>query len=139
MSLLGEEFLPEARSLNNSRDAAGNIAKVTAYLREHGDKPAVGACTLLDGPIAAINDKGLQALLREVERDDLCRALAKSAGRTKARFFGAMTARMAALVIDDMNFFGWDNVADARVVREQEKILEKIYRLEESGEVILSK
>ncbi|MEL6740736.1 MAG: flagellar motor switch protein FliG [Planctomycetota bacterium] len=86
--------------------------------------------------IMLVNDKGIQSVLKEIENDELALALKTASDSLRDKIFGNMSERAAAMVKEDMEFMGPVRVSD--VEQAQQRIVDAVRRLEESGEVIIS-
>jgi len=86
--------------------------------------------------ILLVNDKGIQAVLKEVETDELALALKTASEELKAKIFKNMSERAATLIKEDMEYMGPVRVSD--VEGSQQRIVDVVRRLEEAGEVIVS-
>ena len=85
--------------------------------------------------IKLVNDKGIQAVLKEVENDELAIALKTASEVLKEKIFGNMSERAAAMVREDMEFMGPVRVSD--VESAQQRIVDIVRRLEEAGDVMI--
>ncbi len=85
--------------------------------------------------IMLVNDKGIQAVLKEVENDELGVALKTASEELKAKIFTNMSERAAALINEDMEFMGPVRISD--VESAQQRIVDIVRRLEESGDVMI--
>ncbi len=85
--------------------------------------------------IKLVNDKGIQAVLKEVENDELAIALKTASDVLKEKIFGNMSERAAAMVKEDMEFMGPVRVSD--VESAQQRIVDIVRRLEEAGDVMI--
>jgi flagellar motor switch protein FliG len=85
--------------------------------------------------IKLVNDKGIQAVLKEVENDELAIALKTASDALKEKIFGNMSERAAAMVKEDMEFMGPVRVSD--VESAQQRIVDIVRRLEEAGDVMI--
>ena len=83
-----------------------------------------------------VNDKGIQAVLKEVENDELCLALKTASEALKNKILSNMSSRAAESIREDMEFMGPVRVSD--VESAQQRIVDIVRRLEESGEIIIS-
>lgn len=83
-----------------------------------------------------VNDKGIQAVLKEVENDELCLALKTASEGLKNKILANMSSRAAESIREDMEFMGPVRVSD--VESAQQRIVDIVRRLEESGEIIIS-
>src|ERR1035437_885939 len=86
--------------------------------------------------IMMVNDKGLQAMLKEVDNEDLALALKTASPDLKEKIFKNMSERAAQLIKEDMEYMGPVRVSDVEAA--QQKIVDVVRRLEESGEIIIS-
>jgi len=86
--------------------------------------------------IQLIDDRGIQAMLREIEQNDLTLALRTATDELKDKIFRNMSERAALLVKEEMEFMGPVRVSDVEAA--QQKIVDVVRRLEESGEVVIA-
>jgi flagellar motor switch protein FliG len=86
--------------------------------------------------VAKVNDKGIQSVLKEVENDVLALALKTASDELKQKIFKNMSERAAQLIQEDMQFMGPVRVSD--VEQAQQKIVDIVRRLEDSGEIVIS-
>lgn len=86
--------------------------------------------------ILMVNDKGIQAVLKEVENSELALALKTASEELKQKIFGNMSERAASMIKEDMEYMGPVRVSD--VESAQQRIVDVVRRLEESGEVAIS-
>src|SRR3954463_1831999 len=85
--------------------------------------------------IMMVNDKGIQSMLKEVDNDDLALALKTASQELKDKIFKNMSERAAQLIKEDMEYMGPVRVSDVEAA--QQKIVDVVRRLEESGEIII--
>ena len=86
--------------------------------------------------ILKVNDKGIQAVLKEVDNDELCLALKTASDELKEKIFTNMSARAADLIKEDMEYMGPVRLSD--VEASQQRIVDIVRRLEDAGEIIIS-
>jgi flagellar motor switch protein FliG len=86
--------------------------------------------------VAKVNDKGIQSVLKEIENDTLALALKTASEDLKSKIFKNMSERAAQLIQEDMQFMGPVRVSD--VEGAQQKIVDVVRRLEESGEIVIT-
>ena len=86
--------------------------------------------------ILMVNDKGIQSMLKEVDNDDLALALKTASQDLKDKIFKNMSERASQLIKEDMEYMGPVRVSDVEAA--QQKIVDVVRRLEESGEIIIS-
>jgi flagellar motor switch protein FliG len=85
--------------------------------------------------ILKVNDKGIQAVLKEIENSDLSLALKTASEPLKEKIFKNMSERAAALIKEDMQYMGPVKVSD--VESAQQRVVDIVRRLEESGDVVV--
>jgi len=86
--------------------------------------------------ILLVNDKGIQAVLKEVDNDELSLALKTASDELKQKIFKNMSERAAQLIQEDMQYMGPVRVSD--VESAQQKIVDIVRRLEDAGEIIIA-
>jgi flagellar motor switch protein FliG len=86
--------------------------------------------------ILKVNDKGIQAVLKEVDNEELCLALKTASDELKDKIFGNMSARASTLIKEDMEYMGPVRLSDVEAA--QQRIVDVVRRLEEAGEIIIS-
>jgi flagellar motor switch protein FliG len=85
--------------------------------------------------ILTIDDRGIQALLKEVESETLVVALKGSPSEMREKFLRNMSTRAAELFREDLETRGPVRVSDVEV--EQRKILQIIKKLADAGQIML--
>jgi flagellar motor switch protein FliG len=86
--------------------------------------------------INLVDDKGIQAVLKEVENDELSLALKTASEDLQQKIFRNMSERAATLIQEDMEFMGPVRVSD--VEQAQQRIVDIVRRLEDAGEIIIA-
>ena len=86
--------------------------------------------------ILLVNDKGIQAVLKEVENEELALALKTASQELKDKIFKNMSERAAQLIAEDMQYMGPVRVSDVETA--QQKIVDVVRRLEDAGEIIIA-
>ena len=86
--------------------------------------------------IMLVNDKGIQAVLKEVDNDELCLALKTASEGLKEKIFGNMSARAADLIKEDMQYMGPVRLSDVEAA--QQRIVDVVRRLEDAGEIVIA-
>ena len=86
--------------------------------------------------INMVNDKGIQAVLKEVDNDELALSLKTASDELKEKVFSNMSARASELIQEEMEYMGPVRVSD--VENAQQRIVDIVRRLEDSGEIIIS-
>lgn len=85
--------------------------------------------------IKMVNDKGIQAVLKEVDNEELALALKTASEELKAKIFRNMSERAAQLIKEDMQYMGPVRVSDVEAA--QQRIVDVVRRLEESGDLVI--
>lgn len=86
--------------------------------------------------IIRVDDRGIQAVLKEVENQTLALALKTASDELKEKIFKNMSERAAQLIREEMEFMGPVRVHDVELA--QQKIVDIVRRLEDAGEIIIS-
>ncbi|MHC5109860.1 MAG: flagellar motor switch protein FliG [Planctomycetota bacterium] len=86
--------------------------------------------------VLLVDDKGIQTVLKEIENEELALALKTATPELKDKIFRNMSERASQLIQEDMEYMGPVRVAD--VEGAQQKIVDVVRRLEDSGEIIIS-
>lgn len=86
--------------------------------------------------IVLLDDRSIQRLLKEVETKDLSLGLKAAGEEVKKKIFNNVSARVADLVKEEMEFMGPTRLSDVEAA--QSRIVEAIRRLEEEGQIIIS-
>lgn len=86
--------------------------------------------------ILLVNDKGIQAVLKEVDNDELIMALKTASEDLKQKIFGNMSARASELIKEDMEYMGPVRLSEVETA--QQRIVDVVRRLEESGEIVIA-
>ncbi len=86
--------------------------------------------------ILLVNDKGIQLVLKEIENEELALALKTASEELQEKIFKNMSDRASQLIKEDMEYMGPVRVSD--VEGAQQRIVDVVRRLEDSGELIIS-
>jgi flagellar motor switch protein FliG len=86
--------------------------------------------------ILLVNDKGIQSVLKEVDNDELALALKTASTELRDKIFKNMSERASQLIAEDMEYMGPVRVSD--VEASQQRIVDIVRRLEDSGDIIIS-
>jgi flagellar motor switch protein FliG len=87
--------------------------------------------------IVMIDDRSVQRVLREVESQDLALALKGASAEVSQKIFANMSGRAADLLREDIEFMGPVRLRD--VEESQQRIVNIIRRLEETGEIVVAR
>lgn len=85
--------------------------------------------------VLRVNDRGIQALLKEIDREQLALALRTANPELKDKFFKNMSKNASNLIKEEMEYMGPVRLAD--VENAQQQIMDIVRKLEEAGEVII--
>ena len=86
--------------------------------------------------ILRVDDRGIQAVLKEVENEELALALRTATDELKDKIFSNMSERAAALIKEEMEYMGPVRIADVEAA--QQKLVDIVRRLEDAGEIIIA-
>lgn len=115
-----EKFIMETLEIQNA-ELADNIRKRMFVFED----------------IINLDSVSIQRFIREIENSDLAVALKGSTEEVREVIFGNMSKRMAEMLREDMEFMGPVRLRD--VEESQQKIVNVIRKLEEAGEIIISR
>ena len=87
--------------------------------------------------ILSLDDKSIQRVLREVDNNELAVALKSANEDVQSAIFNNLSKRLATMIREDMDFMGPVRLKD--VEEAQQKIVSIIRKLEDSGEIIISR
>lgn len=87
--------------------------------------------------ILLLDDRAIQRVLREVDNNDLAIALKGSNDQVQTAIFNNLSKRLATMIKEDMEFMGPVRMKD--VEEAQQKIVNIIRKLEDSGEIVISR
>jgi len=83
-----------------------------------------------------VDDRGIQAILKEINNEDLLLALKTAPEEVKEKIFRNMSQRAASMVQDDLEALGPVRLAD--VEKAQQVIVKVARKLEEEGKIIIA-
>ena len=87
--------------------------------------------------ILLLDDRAIQRVLRDVDNNDLAVALKSAGDEVQNVIFKNLSKRLAAIIKEDMDFMGPVRMKD--VEEAQQKIVGVIRRLEDAGEIVISR
>lgn len=87
--------------------------------------------------IVLLDDRSLQLVLREVDSKELALALKASSSEVGEKIYKNMSKRASEMLREEIEFMGPVRIRD--VEEAQQKIVNVIRRLEESGEIVVSR
>lgn len=86
--------------------------------------------------ILLVDDRGIQAVLKEIDNDELALALKTASEELRTKVLGNMSERAAQLIMEDMEYMGPVRVSDVEAA--QQRIVDQVRRLEDAGEIIIT-
>ena len=86
--------------------------------------------------LVGVDDRGMQAILKEVSSDDLIVGLKTASDELKDKIFRNMSSRAAQMMADDLEAMGPVRLAD--VEESQKKIAAVALRLQEDGTIVIA-
>ncbi|TYP59932.1 flagellar motor switch protein FliG [Thermosediminibacter litoriperuensis] len=87
--------------------------------------------------ILTLDNRSIQRILREVDSQELVLALKGASDEVKNKIFNNMSKRQAEMIKEDMQYLGPVRLRD--VEEAQQKIVNIIRKLEDAGEIIISR
>ncbi|MBR6642259.1 MAG: flagellar motor switch protein FliG, partial [Lachnospiraceae bacterium] len=87
--------------------------------------------------ILTLDDRSIQRVLREVDNNELAVALKSANEDVQNAIFNNLSKRLATMIREDMDFMGPVRMKD--VEEAQQKIVNIIRKLEDSGEIVTSR
>lgn len=87
--------------------------------------------------IILLDDKGIQMVLREVDMKELGLALKGASDEVKEKLFRNLSKRAAEMLKEDMEYMGPVRIKDVQDA--QQKVVNVIRKLEESGEIVIAR
>lgn len=87
--------------------------------------------------ILLLDDRAIQRVLRDVDNNDLAIALKGSNDEVQNAIFNNLSKRLAVMIKEDMEFMGPVRMKD--VEDAQQKIVNIIRKLEDSGDIVISR
>lgn len=85
--------------------------------------------------VLLVDDKGIQAVLKEVDNEELALALKTASPELQAKVFSNMSERAATMIKENMQYMGPVRVSDVEAA--QQRIVDIVRRLEEAGDIII--
>lgn len=86
--------------------------------------------------ILLVNDRGIQAVLKEIENSELILALRTASDELKEKIFSNMSDRAVQMIKEEMEYMGPVRVRDVEMA--QQKVVDVVRRLEDAGEIIIA-
>ncbi len=87
--------------------------------------------------VLLLDDRAIQRVLRDVDNSDLALACKGATEQVQNAIFNNLSKRLAVMIKEDMDFMGPVRMKD--VEEAQQKIVNVIRKLEDSGEIVISR
>jgi flagellar motor switch protein FliG len=129
----GPEVVAQVLNLMDRTNEALIMAKIEQASPELAEK--IRQKMFMFEDLFQIDDRGMQELLKEIDKEDLVLAMKGAGEDLKAKIFKNMSERAAQNLKDDLEAKGPVRLSD--VEKSQQTILKIAKRLEEEGRVIL--
>jgi len=144
MSTAGNQETTAAGGIKSLVDILNNVDRATekAILeRLEEESPAIAEevsnMLFVFEDIILLDDRAIQLVLRDIDQKDLALALKGASDEVKEKIFKNMSTRAATMLQEDMEFMG--PVRLRNVEEAQQRIVATIRRLEEAGEIVVSR
>ncbi|MBM4165815.1 MAG: flagellar motor switch protein FliG [Ignavibacteria bacterium] len=125
-----------AQLLNKCSSAVAKGVLEQIEKREPGIAGEIKRLMLLFEDLLFVDDRGIQRILRDVDRRDLAMALKVSDERLKAKIFQNMSEGMRQLVKEELDYMGPVRVKDVQDA--QVRILDIVKALADKGEIFIA-
>ena len=111
--------------------------QLMASIREHDEEMSqqIQDLMFVFENLMDVEDRGIQAILREVQQDVLMKAIKGTDEALKEKILGNMSKRAAELLADDLEAMGPVRISEVEAA--QKEILSTARRLADSGEIML--
>ena len=106
-------------------------------IREHGEEMSqqIQDLMFVFENLADVDDRGIQAILREVQQDALMKAIKGADEALREKIMSNMSKRAAEMLADDLEAMGPVRISEVEAA--QKEILSVARRLSDSGEIML--
>jgi flagellar motor switch protein FliG len=108
-----------------------------ASIREHDEEMSqqIQDLMFVFENLADVDDRGIQAILREVQQDALMKAIKGADDALKEKIMANMSKRAAEMLADDLEVMGPVRISEVEAA--QKEILAVAHRLSDAGEIML--
>ncbi len=124
-----------ANILNKSNTTIAKSMLEHIEEKDYGLSLEIKRLMFLFEDIVTIDDRGIQRILREVDKRDLALALKVADEKVKQKIFKNMSERAAAVVKEELEFMGPVKLKEVEAA--QQRIVDIIKRLEEQEEIVI--
>lgn len=122
-----------ANILNKSQNAVAKAMLESIEEQDYNLASEIKRLMFLFEDIIGIDDRGIQRLLRDVDKRDLAMALKVSDEKIQQKIFKNMSERAAVVIREELDFMGPVKLKD--VESAQMRIVEVVKQLEDQGEI----
>lgn len=134
MSIGGAKVIVDILARLDKGTESAVIAKIAE--RDQTLADSIRALMFVFDDLAKLDDRGVQELLKEVNKEELPLALRGASPDVQEKFFRNMSARAAQMLKDDMEARGPVKLSD--VEKAQQNILKVCRKLEEEGRIVVA-
>lgn len=132
-SFFGDDFIGDIQKLFGL-DSESQLKKIDTFIIKNQDKPVFSKETsLLEDPLARMDNRSLQRLLREIDAVTLTIAISGASGKTQAKTLKNVSRKMAVMLIEEMETLGAPIASE--ITDSQKRVLETMHNLRKQGEI----
>lgn len=125
-----------ANILNKSNNATAKALLESIEEKDYALATEIKRLMFLFEDIVQIDDRGIQRILREVDKRDLALALKVTDEKVKQKIFKNMSERAAAVIKEELEFMGPVKLKEVEAA--QMRIVDIIKKLEEQEEIVIA-
>ena len=148
--IMKEQFSSSSSAKSSSMGGVPTAAKIMNFVKVDMENAIMEGVTGLDenlalaiqdnmftfDNLAAVDNRAVQVIMRNVESDQLMRALKGADEETKEKFLSNMSQRAKVMFLDDMEALGPIRITD--VEEAQKEIMRTSRKLSDSGDIVLA-
>jgi flagellar motor switch protein FliG len=125
-----------AAVLNKLSSESAKEITLDIELRDNALAAEIKNLMFLFDDIVFVDDRGIQRLLRDVDKKDLALAMKVADDRLKAKIFSNMSERAQEMLREELQYMGPVRLREVEAA--QSRIVAAVKQLEESGEIIVA-
>jgi flagellar motor switch protein FliG len=148
--IMKEQFSSSSSAKSSSMGGVPVAAKIMNFVKVDMENAIMEGVTTLDeglalaiqdnmftfDNLAAVDNRAVQVLMRNIENDQLMTALKGADEETKEKFLGNMSQRAKVMFLDDMEAKGPIRITDVEIA--QKDIMRTARKLSDSGDLVLA-
>jgi flagellar motor switch protein FliG len=148
--IMKEQFSSSSSAKSSSMGGVPVAAKIMNFVKVDMENAIMEGVTTLDeglalaiqdnmftfDNLAAVDNRAIQVLMRNIENDQLMTALKGADEETKEKFLGNMSQRAKVMFLDDMEAKGPIRITDVEIA--QKDIMRTARKLSDSGDLVLA-